>query len=139
MVSSSHGTSQEQKALSTYTSTILQPCLRRLVDNFNCNNCQRNKLDGKGYRFLLEREVRSISFEECDTDLIGPWTVQVCGRPYEFMAFTAIDTVANLVELIRIDNKESRTVARQTSWKCSKNITTRQSLAKKCKCKAICR
>jgi hypothetical protein len=31
--------------------------LRQLVDNFNCNYCQRNKLDGKGYGFLPEREV----------------------------------------------------------------------------------
>ena len=87
--------------------------LRRLVDNFNCDYCQRNKLDGRGYGFLPEREVRSIPFEECAVDLIGPWTVQVRGRPYEFSALTAIDTVTNLVELIRIDNKESNTVARK--------------------------
>ncbi len=30
------------------------PDLRRLVDNFKCNYCQRNKLDGKGYGFLPE-------------------------------------------------------------------------------------
>jgi hypothetical protein len=35
----------------------------------------KTKLDGKGYRFLPEREVCSILFEECATDLIGPWTV----------------------------------------------------------------
>jgi hypothetical protein len=34
-------------------------------------------------------------------------------KKYEFMALTAIDTVTNLVELIRIDNKESKTVARK--------------------------
>jgi hypothetical protein len=28
--------------------------LRRLVDNFKCDYCQRNKLDGKGYGFLPE-------------------------------------------------------------------------------------
>jgi hypothetical protein len=31
--------------------------LCRLVDNFKCNYCQRNKLDGKGYGFLPEQEV----------------------------------------------------------------------------------
>jgi hypothetical protein len=87
--------------------------LRQLVDNFKRNYCQKNKLDGRGYGFLPEREVRSIPFEECAADLKGPWTVQVCGRPYEFMALTTIDTVTNLVELIRIDNKESKTVARK--------------------------
>ncbi len=46
--------------------------LRRLADNLNCDFCQRNKLDGKGYGFLPEREVHSIPVEECAVDLIGP-------------------------------------------------------------------
>ena len=45
--------------------------------------------------------------------IIGPWTVQVCGNPYEFEALTVIDTVTNLVELVRIDDKRSQTVARK--------------------------
>ncbi len=57
-----------------------------MVDNLICGFCQGNKLDGKGYGFLLEHEVRSIPFEECAVDLIEPWTVQVCGRPYKFEA-----------------------------------------------------
>ncbi len=47
----------------------------RFVDNFKCNYWQRNKLDGKGYGFLPEHKVQSIPFEECASDLIGPWTV----------------------------------------------------------------
>jgi hypothetical protein len=39
--------------------------------------------------------------------------VQVSGNPYKFSALTAIDTVANLVELIRVDNKTSETIARK--------------------------
>jgi hypothetical protein len=39
-------------------------------------------------------------------DLIGPWTVQVCGRPYKFEVLTVIDTVTNLVKLVRIAKKE---------------------------------
>jgi hypothetical protein len=31
-------------------------------------------------------------------DLIGPWTLQVRGNPYEFEALTVIDTVTNLVK-----------------------------------------
>ena len=46
-------------------------------------------------------------------DLIGPWVVQVCGDPYEFSTLTAINTVTNLVELSRVDNKYSITVARK--------------------------
>ena len=71
-----------------------------MVDTLNCDFCQRNKLNDKGYGFLPEHEVRSIPFEEeCIVDLIGPWTVQVHGRPYKFEALTVIDTVSNLVEL----------------------------------------
>jgi hypothetical protein len=36
-------------------------------------------------------------------DLIGTWVVQVCGNPYEFDTLTVIDTVTNLVELVRVD------------------------------------
>jgi hypothetical protein len=76
-----------------------------MVDNLNCDFCQRNKLDGKRYGFLPEHEVCSILFEECAVDLIGPWTVQVCGRAYKFEALTVIDTVTNLVEQVRIERK----------------------------------
>jgi hypothetical protein len=78
-----------------------------MVDDLNYNFCQRNKLDGKGYGFLPKCDVQSIPFEECTVDLIGPWTVQVCGRPYKFEALTIIDTVTNLVELVRIEKKDS--------------------------------
>ncbi len=81
-------------------------------------HCQRNKLDGKGYGFLPEQEARSIPFEECATDRIGPWTVQVCGKPYEFKALTAVDTVTNLVNIIRVDDKESKTVATKFAHCC---------------------
>jgi hypothetical protein len=43
-------------------------------------------------------------------DLIRPWTVQVCGRPYKFEALTVIDTVTNLVELVRLKRKDSNHV-----------------------------
>ncbi len=46
-------------------------------------------------------------------DLIGPWTVQVHGNPYKFEALSVIDTVTNLVKLIRIDDKRSKTVEKK--------------------------
>jgi hypothetical protein len=88
--------------------------LCRLVDNFKCNYCKRNKLDGTGYGFLPEPKVRSIPFEECAMDQIGPRTVQVRGNPFEFEALSVIDTVTNLVKLIRINDKRSQTVARNS-------------------------
>ena len=54
-----------------------------------------------------------MPFNECAVDLIGPWVIQVQGKPLEFNALTAIDTVTNLVELVRIDNKTSDHIARQ--------------------------
>ncbi len=77
-----------------------------MVDNLNCDFCQRNKLDGKGYGLLPERGFQLIPFEECAVDLAGPWTVQVHGRPYEFEALTVIDTVTNLVKLVRNERKD---------------------------------
>ena len=32
--------------------------LRSLIDKFHCEHCQRNKLSGKGYGLLPEREIR---------------------------------------------------------------------------------
>ncbi len=110
MVSSSHRASRGKRLYQHIHQQYYNHDLCRLVDNFKCNYCKRNKLDGKGYGFLPKREVRLIPFEECATDLIGPWTVQVLGNPYEFEALTVIDTVTNLVKLIRIDDKMSNTV-----------------------------
>ena len=87
--------------------------LRRLIDNYHCDHCQRNKLDGKGYGLLPEREMRMMPFEECAVDLIGPWIIQVNEKPYEFNALTIIDTISNLVELVRIDDKTSAHIAKK--------------------------
>jgi RNase H-like domain found in reverse transcriptase len=75
--------------------------LRRHIDHLQCKHCQRNKLDGKGYGLLPECKIQTMPFNECAVDLIGPWVVQVNGKPYVFNALTAIDTVSNLVELVR--------------------------------------
>ncbi len=87
--------------------------LWRMIDNYHCDNCQRNKLGGKGYGHLPEREIRTMPFEECTVDLIGPWTIQVQDKPYEFNALTIIDTVSNLVELVRIDDKTLGHIAKK--------------------------
>jgi hypothetical protein len=75
------------------------PQLRRQIDTFRCEHCQRYK--------LTERQVRIAPWEEVAIDLIGPWVVQVNGRPCKFNALTCINTASNLVELVRIDNKTS--------------------------------
>jgi hypothetical protein len=95
VVSSGYYTYRKQEALWTITTKILSSRTTRMVDNLNCDFGQRNKLEGKGYGFLPEREVQSIPFEKCVVDLIGTWTVQVHGKPYYFEALTVIDTVTN--------------------------------------------
>ena len=59
--------------------------LWHLIDNYHCNHCQCNKLDGKGYGHLPEHKIQSMPFEECAVDLIGPWMIQVWDKPYEFI------------------------------------------------------
>ena len=104
----------------TLSAKYYNPRLRSKVDKYtrNCPDCQRHKLDGKGYGLLPEREVRSVPFEEVAVDLIGPWTLQIRGKPYTFSALTVIDTVTALVELIRIDSKDSHHIATKfaQSW-----------------------
>ena len=62
---------------------------------------------------LPEHEIRSMTFEECTVVLIGSWTIQVQDKPYKFNALTMIDTISNLVELVRIDNKTLAYIAKK--------------------------
>jgi hypothetical protein len=45
--------------------------------------------------------------------LIEPWIIQFCNKPNEFNALTVIDTVSNLIELVRIDEKTPAQVVRK--------------------------
>ena len=77
----------------------------RYVDKYVYSVCQKHKLDGKGYGLLPMQNLKEQPFEEVAVDLIGPWVVQVRGKTYEFNALTAIDTVATLVEIVRVNRK----------------------------------
>ena len=88
------------------------PDLRKHIDKYSCDACQRYKLDGRGVGKLAPRVVRAAPWEQVDVDLIGPWSVDVrTGSAYEFMALTCIDRVTGLAELIRIDDKTAHHVA----------------------------
>jgi len=89
------------------TARYHHPTTHMYIDNFACKNCQKHKLDGKGYGLLPMRDLKEQSFEEVAVDLMSPWKAQVRGKPYEFNALRAIDTVTNLVEIVRIDKKTS--------------------------------
>ena len=95
------------------------PELRKIIDNFQCDACQKYKVYGKGFGHLPARDVRTAPLEQVDTDLIGPWNVQTrTRRVYEFSVLTSIDRVTGLAELIRIRNKTSEHVAAKSeeSW-----------------------
>ena len=49
--------------------------LRKKIDAYRCDACQRYKLDGKGAEHMAPRTVRAAPWEQVDVDLIGPWTV----------------------------------------------------------------
>jgi len=87
--------------------------LRKFCDTYKCDGCERYKLEGRGYGLLPERSVTLAPWEEVALDLIGPWTIQILGTVYEFYALTCIDTVSNLVELIRCDHKTAPHVRRK--------------------------
>jgi hypothetical protein len=72
-----------------------------LIAKFYCKHCQRNKLSlsGTGYGLLPECKLRSVPFK----------IIQVHNKLYGFNALTAIDTVSNLVGLVRIDEKSWHT------------------------------
>ena len=86
--------------------------MRKIINNFECDACQKYKVDGRGFGHLPTRDVRTASWGKVDTNLIGPWKVQTrTERIYEFSALTSIDRVTGLAELIRIDKKTSEHVA----------------------------
>jgi transposase InsO family protein len=87
--------------------------LRNKVEDLveKCDTCQRLKAVGRGYGELAPREAEIHPWRTIAVDLIGPWTLKVGNMEEKFMALTAIDTVTNLVELVRIDNKSSAHVA----------------------------
>ena len=62
---------------------------------------------------LTKQDVEKVPWAEVTVDLIGPWTVKIRGKTTrEVFALTIIDTTSNLVELVPIENKMSKNVAR---------------------------
>ena len=75
------------------------PELRKIINQFKCDACQRYKAEGRGFGHLAPREVRTAPWEQVDVDLIGPWKITTrTNRTYEFLALTCIDRVTGLAE-----------------------------------------
>ena len=73
--------------------------------------CQRKKLPGTGFGELPPRNALLLPWSEVAVDLIGPWKITVAAQAIEFRALTCIDTVTNLAEISRINNKTSEYIA----------------------------
>ena len=87
--------------------------LRATVDQYRCEECQKNKLLGAGYGLLPPRQAPFMLWSEVAVDLIGPWKIDLNGVEIEFKALTCIDPVTNLVEIMRVENQTAEHVAQQ--------------------------
>ncbi len=110
----------EKRLQETLNQRYYHPRLRYHIEKLKSKDCQKHKLEGRGYGLLPEQEVRIALWEEVAIDLIGPWRVKVNGQQVEISALTCIDTASNLVELICIDNKTAKHIRDKftQSWLC---------------------
>jgi transposase InsO family protein len=95
----------------TLNQRYYHPEMRKFIDRYACDACQRYKLSGPGYGLLPERNVRETPWDDVAVDMIGPWNVPIGDRIVQFKALTIIDPVTNLTELVRVSNKTSAHVA----------------------------
>ena len=70
--------------------------LHRRIKKFQCLDCQRYKIPGQRWGELALREANLVPWEEVAIDIIGPWTIDINGKTFEFNALTCIDPVTNL-------------------------------------------
>ena len=97
-----------QKLYDTISNRFTSPRLYLLCQEYVCpHNCAQWKQHGVGYGHLPARNALVAPWDEVAVDLIGPWKIQVDGRTFVFNALTCIDSVSNLVEIVRINNKSS--------------------------------
>ena len=96
-----------RRLYNTISTHLYHPALKDKIECFVliCKICQKAKLPGPGYSHLPPRDALSTPWLEVAIDLIGPWSIIVKLQELVFHALTCIDTVTNLAEVIRIENK----------------------------------
>ena len=52
-------------------------------------------------------------WDEVAVNLIGPWKIKVKNQTFVFNALTCVNSVTNLVKIIRVQNKTREHVAQQ--------------------------
>jgi hypothetical protein len=85
------------------------PGLQQQLENITgqCDACQQHKNVGHPYSKLAAREAALTPWSKIAVHTMGPWTLQVGNQRVEFKALTIIDTVTNLIELVRLDNSSA--------------------------------
>ena len=82
----------------TIQTRYYHPMLRKEIDDFAYDACQRMKRTGPGYGLLPEQDVVIVPWDEVAVYLIGMWTVKIRGKTTrEVFALTIIDNASNLV------------------------------------------
>ena len=73
------------------------------------------KHQGRGYGKLPGCIAPIVPFEQIQVDLIGPWKITINNTDIIFKALTIINPATNLIEIIQINNKRSKTVTQAFS------------------------
>ena len=64
----------------TIQTRYYHPMLRKEIDDFACDACQKMKRPGPGYGPLPERHVGIVPCAEVAVDLIGPRIMNIRGK-----------------------------------------------------------
>ena len=105
-----------QRLHGTIRSRFYHRGLSVLCPQYQCpNNYSMCKNNRRQYCHFAPRQAPLAPCMECAVDLIGLWKITIYGRPMVFKALTAIDSITNLLEVIRINDKSSAHVTQQFS------------------------
>jgi hypothetical protein len=110
----------EKRLRETLNQRYHHPRLCYHIEKLNCKDCQKHKVEGRGYGLLPKQEVQISPWEEVAINMIGPWKVKVNSQQVKFNALICIDLVLNRVKLIGVDNKTAKHIRDKftQSWLC---------------------
>ena len=107
-------TEGSERVYASISRYFVHPNLKADVETFinSCELCQRMKTGIRNKGHLAPRQVPLIPWQEVQVDCCGNWVIRVNKHTLKFQALTVIDTVTNLLEIVEIPDRKSRTVAR---------------------------
>lgn len=81
-----------------------------------CSTCQHFKKQQKQYGHLPPKKAESTLWTMVCVDLIGPYTVKTCSGEYTLNAMTMIDPTTSWLEIHKVLDKMSETIALTFNW-----------------------